>query len=111
MDVKVMAESGAQFVALGIVGAVVSWFTFWIKEAMSRQDAYRKFRRNPFAKVGAHLHEWRDAGNRQVIDDCTIESIKVGRVVLQSRTGVLVLTIQEFQAGHAVWVLSKSQGA
>ena len=103
MDVKVMAESGAQFVALGIVGAVVSWFTFWIKEAMSRQDAYRKFRRNPFAKVGGRLNEWRDPANRQVIGACRIVSIKVGRIVLEDADRSLVLTIQEFQAGHAMW--------
>lgn len=104
MDVKVIAEGGAQFVALGVVGAVVSWFTFWIKEFMSRQDAYRKFKRNPFAKVGARLNEWRDANNRAVILACKIQSIKVGRVVLADDERHLVLTIQEFQAGHAFWV-------
>ena len=57
MDVKVIAEGGMQFVLLGIVGTIVSWFSFWIKETLSRRDAYRKFQNNPFAKVGANLHE------------------------------------------------------
>ena len=103
MDVKVIAEGGMQFVLLGIVGAIVSWFSFWIKEYLSRRDAYRKFQNNPFAKVGARLHEWRDVGNRQVIDACEVSSIEVGRIVLETPVASLVLTIQEFQAGHALW--------
>ena len=103
MDVKVIAEGGMQFVLLGIVGAIVSWFSFWIKEMLSRRDAYRKFKDNPFAKVGANLHEWRDVGNRPVIGACRVANIEVGRVVLETLGASLVLTIQEFQAGHALW--------
>ena len=103
MDVKVMAEGYMQFVLLGIVGGVVSWFSFWIKEFLSRRDAYRKFKDNPSAKIGAKLHEWRDVENRQVIGECKVFDIKVGRVVLGTPNASLVLTIQEFQAGHALW--------
>ena len=103
MDVKLVMESSFQVIALGLAAAIVSWFSFWIKETLSRRDAYRKFQNNPFAKAGAKLNEWRDVGNRQVIGECWISSVKVGRVVLETPGTCLVLTIQEFQAGHAFW--------
>ena len=103
MDVKVITEGGILPFFLVIGGAIVSWFSFWIKEFLSRRDAYRKFKDNPFAKVGANLHEWRDVGNQQVIGACRVANIEVGRVVLETLDASLVLTIQEFQAGHALW--------
>ena len=116
MDVKMIADGALQFVGLGIVGAVVgtvtAWISNWSREYLAKRQALREFQLNPHAHVGACLTEWRDAANRQVIAACQIVEARLGRVVLRhaplvgdgaTRPVELVLTIREFQDGHALW--------
>lgn len=114
MDAKMIADGALQFVGLGIVGSVVgavtTWISNWSREYLAKLQALREFERNPHAHVGACLLEWRDAANRQVIGECQVVEARLGRVVLRHAPLIgadcpteLVLTIREFQAGHALW--------
>ena len=114
MDVKAVTDNFIDAAFLAFVAALVSTFALWIKEALAKWRAYYEWRRNPHARVGARLHEWRDAANRPVFGAARIIEARRGRVVLrripptcaeaslQDRME-LVLTIREFQAGHAFW--------
>ena len=104
MDVKAVADNFIDASFLAFVAALVSTFALWIKEALAKWRAYYEWRRNPHARVGAKLYEWRDAANRQVIGACEVMEARRGRVVLHAGPATdLVLTIREFQAGHALW--------
>ena len=118
MDVKAVTDNLIMFAVLGLVGAVLSTFNAWVKEALEQRRAHRDWKRNPHARVGAKLAKWCDAGGREVMGRCQVWDAKIGRVVLRSTSEVvvdgmplpnpdatdLVRTIREFQAGHAFWV-------
>ena len=103
LAVKFMGSSAFSFVALGVVGAMVSMFNAWIKTAVEKTQALRELRKNPYCKLNAKLVEFRDESNRVLLSECTITRFRWGVIVLQSAKGSLVLTCREYKAGYAIY--------
>ena len=117
LAVKFMASDAFQFVAIGIVGAMVAMFNAWIKQVVDKVAAWRELRKNPLCVKGANLVEFRDAANRVLLSNCTITRFRYGVIILTRKTrgqaltdggfddkdGMLVLTCREYKAGYAIY--------
>ena len=123
LAVKFMASDAFQFIAIGIVGAMVAMFNAWIKQVVDKVAAWRELRKNPLCVKGANLVEFRDAANRVLLSNCTITRFRYGVIILTSKTrgvdmanafdydkdpnkskdGMLVLTCREYKAGYAIY--------